>query len=141
MKSPRYICSKCRQPFTRRWNANRHCNNKHFCALENVISNREHNKTTRSILLNHFCKYNKSNSINFKNQLFLDNLISVNNSRISTLTDLLDNAIEHELLSYERLDQLAPNMKKYNVFLIFYMNHLEILLGIALSSAINSNNL
>ena len=38
MKTPRYICSKCRQPFTRRWNANRHCNNKHYGGIENVIS-------------------------------------------------------------------------------------------------------
>lgn len=38
MKTPRYICSKCREPFTRRWNANRRCNNKHYGEIENIIS-------------------------------------------------------------------------------------------------------
>ena len=38
MKTPRYICSKCREPFTRRWNANRRCNNKHYGGIENIIS-------------------------------------------------------------------------------------------------------
>ena len=37
MKTPKYICSKCRQPFTRRWNANRHCNNKHYGTLDCVF--------------------------------------------------------------------------------------------------------
>ena len=43
MKTPRYICSKCRQPFTRRWNANRHSNNKHYGGIENIISFTEYN--------------------------------------------------------------------------------------------------
>lgn len=38
MKTPKYICAKCRQPFTRRWNAYRHSNNKHFGSIENIIS-------------------------------------------------------------------------------------------------------
>ena len=58
------ICSKCRQRFTRRWNANRHCNNKHSYALKNVISNKI--KPTNRFLYTVFSKNNKSNSIYFK---------------------------------------------------------------------------
>jgi len=33
LKSPTGMYSKCKQHFTRIWNANHHCNNKHSCAL------------------------------------------------------------------------------------------------------------
>jgi len=71
----------------------------------------------------------------------LNNSISVNDSRISTSTDLLDNTIEHELSSYDLLDQLAPKYEEIQRVLDFLHEPFRnILLGIALSSAINSNN-
>ena len=67
MKTPRWICAKCRQPFTRRWNAYRHSNNKHFGSIEDIISFTEFtiNGVDSSIPLNGFCKDNKSNLINY----------------------------------------------------------------------------
>ena len=71
----------------------------------------------------------------------MNNSISVNDSRISTSTDLLDNTIEHELSSYDLLDQLAPKYEEIQRVLDFLHEPFRnILLGIALSSAINSNN-
>ena len=32
------VCARCRLPFTRKWNAIRHCNNKHSGVIENIIS-------------------------------------------------------------------------------------------------------
>jgi len=70
----------------------------------------------------------------------LDNSISVNNSQIST-SDLLVNTIEHELPSYDLLDQLAPKCEEIQRVLDFLHEPFRnILLGIALSSTINSNN-
>ena len=37
MRLPRWICKICEQTFTRRWNADRHCNNKHNCIFDAVI--------------------------------------------------------------------------------------------------------
>ena len=42
MKTPKWICEECEQTFTRRWNANRHCNNKHYGTLDSVILFREY---------------------------------------------------------------------------------------------------
>src|SRR5688500_3942440 len=75
MKTPRYICSKCRQPFTRRWNAYRHSNNKHFGSIEDIISFTEFtiNGVDSSVPLNDFYEDKNSNHhpINVKNQLLI----------------------------------------------------------------------
>jgi hypothetical protein len=140
MKTPKWICSKCRQPFTRRWNANRHCNNKHYGAIENIISFTEYIINRKdSIPLNGFYE-DSSHSLNVKNCLFFDKPISVNNLQFNTL-DPLDDAIEHELLSNELLDQLAPKYEEMQRTLDCVPEpSKKILLGIALSSAIQSTN-
>lgn len=141
MKNPKWICSKCRQPFTRRWNANRHCNNKHYGAIENIISfteyviNRKH-----SIPLSGFYEENNP-SLNVNNLVFFDEPNYVNNSQFNTLLDPLDDAIEPELLSDELLDQLAPKYEEMQRILDCLPEpSRNILLGNALSSAIQSNN-
>ena len=142
MKILKYICSKCRQPFTRKWNANRHSNNKHFGSIENIISFTEYiiNRTD-SIPLNGFYEDNKTHPLNVNKQLFFDKSISANSLRSTTSTDPLDDAIERELFPYELLTQLAP---KYEVMrrIVEYVPEpsRNILLGNALSSAINSND-
>jgi hypothetical protein len=142
MKTPRWICTKCRQPFTRRWNANRHCNNKHFGSIENIISFTEYiiNRTD-SIPLNSLYEANNSHPLNVKNQLFFDKSISANNLQSSTLRDPLDDALERELFPYELLAQLGPKYEEMRRVLDCIPEHTrKILLGNALSSAINSNN-
>lgn len=142
MKTPKWICAKCRQPFTRRWNANRHSNNKHFGALENIISFTEYIINRPDFIpLNGFYEGNNSNPINVKNQLFFDNPISFNNELFDTLLEPLEAVIERELSSYEILDQLAPKYEEMQrIFDFLPEPYRKILLGNALSSAINSTN-
>ena len=141
MKNPKWICSKCRQPFTRRWNANRHCNNKHYGAIENIISFTEYIINRKdSIPLNGFYEENNP-SLNVNNLIFFDEPSYVNNSQFNTLLDPLDDAIESELLSDELLDQLAPKYEEMQRILDCLPEpSRNILLGNALSSAIQSNN-
>jgi hypothetical protein len=144
MKTPRWICAKCRQPFTRRWNAYRHSNNKHFGSIENIISFTEYtiNRVDSSIPLNGFYEDKNSNHpTNVKNQLFFDKPISFNNNLFDTVLEPLDDALERESSSYELLDQLAPKYEEMQCTLDFVPEPSQsILLGNALSSAINSDN-
>ena len=145
MKTPRYICSKCRQPFTRRWNAYRHSNNKHFGSIEDIISFTEYtsNQTDSFIPLNGFYEDNNNSHhpINVKNQLFFDEPISFKNDLLDTLLEPLDDALERESSSYELLDQLAPKYEEMQRTLDCVSEPFRsILLGNALSSAINSDN-
>ena len=143
MKTPRWICATCKQHFTRRWNANRHCNNKHYGRIENIVSFTEYmmNQKDSSIPLN--CSYQDKNNdpINLKNQLFFDNSISANNLQSNTLTDTLDDVMEHELLPYKLLNQLGSKYEEMQRILDSVPEpYRKILLGNALSSAINSHN-
>jgi hypothetical protein len=112
MKTPRYICSKCRQPFTRRWNAYRHSNNKHFGSIEDIISFTEYtsNQTDSSIPLNGFYEDNNNSHhpINVKNQLFFDKPISFNNDLLDTLfrSILLGNALSSAINSDNPLESM-----------------------------------
>jgi hypothetical protein len=144
MKTPRWICSKCTQPFTRRWNAYRHSNNKHFGSIENIISFTEYtcNRPDSSTLLNGFYTDNNSHHpLNVKNQLFYDKSISTNNLPFNSNTDPLENYMDQELSPYELLSPLAPKYEELRRIL----DHLperskNLLLGNALASAINSDN-
>jgi hypothetical protein len=142
MKTPRYICSKCRQPFTRRWNANRHCNNQHHGRIENIISFTAYLMNQKdSIPLNGYSEDNSSYQSNVKNQLFFDQSISPNNLQSNTLTDPLDDALERELSPYKIFDQLGPKYEEIRRILEGIPEPIKnILLGNALSSAINSDN-
>ena len=143
MKTPRYICSKCRQPFTRRWNAYRHSNNKHFDSIENIISFTEYttNQTDSTPITGFYEDNNRHHPINVKNQLFFDKPISFNNDLLDTLLEPLDDALERESSSYELLDQLAPKYEEMQRTLdVVSEPSRSILLGNALSSAINSDN-
>lgn len=142
MKTPRYICSKCRQPFTRRWNAYRHSNNKHYGIIENIISFTEYIMNQKdSIPLNDSSEDNSSHQSNVKNQIFFDKSISPNNLESSSLTDPFDHAIEPELSPYMLFDQLGPKYEEMRRILDCIPEPTRtILLGNALSSAIYSNN-
>ena len=151
MKTPRWICATCRQPFTRRWNANRHCNNKHFGKIENIISFTEYmtNRTNSSIALN--CSfYEDKNShphpINVKEQLIFDNEISANNNNnnnlsYNTIADPFDNFLDRELLPSEILESLSLKYQEMQHLLDSLPDpYRQTFLDIALISAINSDN-
>jgi hypothetical protein len=66
-----------------------------------------------SIPLNSFYKANRYPTANVKNHLSFDKSVPVDNfGSGNTLTDLIDDAIERELASYEILDQLAPKYEE-----------------------------
>jgi hypothetical protein len=145
MKIPNYICAECRRPFTRRWNANRHCDNKHHGAVENIISCTEfvtNQKDHSSITLNYY-EDNISRPTNLKNELFFDqsNYPNNNNSPHNTLSDPLDEALDRELSSYELLEPLGTKYQEMRRVLDFLPEPTKKkLLGNALFSAISSNN-
>ena len=61
--------------------------------------------------------------------------------RYSTLTDPIDDAIDRELLPYEIFEQLDPQYEEMRRILDYVPEpSRKILLGNALSTAINSNN-
>ena len=95
MKVPKWICSKCNQPFTRRWNANRHCNIKHSGRIENIISFTKHimNSTNSqySVHLDSF-SLNNSQLFNIKTQLFNNKFSDINSSQSNTLNNSLYDA-------------------------------------------------
>ena len=144
MKKPKYICAKCRLPFTRRWNANRHCNNKHYGEIENIISFTEYitNRKGSSIYFNHFYHDNNSYLTNVTNAQYFDNTILPHNTiQFSTIKDPFEQIIDNELIPLESLDQLAL---KYEEMQSMFGDMPEPartnLIGQTLSSAIQSNN-
>lgn len=86
MKIPKCICIKCEQTFTRKWNAFRHCNNKHGAIFESVIHFREYlmnrPKSQSSLIPN--------NALNF-NQLPYQQNRNFQDKRIDPHTDTLLN--------------------------------------------------
>ncbi len=143
MKTPKWICAACKQPFTRRWNANRHCSNKHSGFFENIISFTDYIINRQdSIQLNNFDKDNNSHSHNFvKNQVFYDKSISSNNSLFDSITDSPEHFLDQELLPYEVLSPLGPKYEELRRILDFLPeSSRNQILGIVLSTAINSDN-
>jgi hypothetical protein len=144
MKTPRWICSKCRQPFTRRWNANRHCNNKHYGRIEHIISFTEYiiNRTDSSIPLSYSYEDNNIHQLNVKKHLFLDKSIPANNNLpFNTIADPFDDFLELELLSYKVLEPLFPKYEEMRYLLDSLPEpYKQSFLGIVLFSAINSDN-
>jgi len=142
LKNPRWFCSKCRQPFTRKWNANRHCNNKHFGAVEYIISFSDYiiNPTGHSISLNNIYQNKDSNPLNVKKNVLFDKPISTYNFPNNSITDSFDDLIEQESLPYKILDPIAPQYEEMQRILDSVPESSKrFLLGNALSSAINSN--
>jgi len=142
MKTPRYICSKCRQPFTRIWNANRHSNNKHYGGIENIISFTDYMMNQKdSIPLNGCSEDNSSHQSNVNNYLFFDKSISAYDRQSNTLTDPIEDAMDREILPYKIFEQLGPKYEEMRRTLDYIPEQFrKILLGNALSSAIDSDN-
>ena len=107
MKIPKWICIKCEQTFTRKWNAFRHCDNKHGAIFESVIHFREYlmnRPNSQSSLI-------PNNTLNF-NQLPYQQNRNFQDKRINPHTDTLSNPIDgytsDEKLLYNTMNELAP---------------------------------
>ena len=140
MKIPKWICIKCEQTFTRKWNAFRHCDNKHAATFESVIHFREYlmnRPNFQSSLI-------PNNTLNF-NQLPYQQNRNFQDKPINQYTDTVSNPIDgytsdEKLLSntmnelapmYEELENLLSNMPEPNRVRI---------LGSIVRQAIYSNN-
>jgi hypothetical protein len=150
MKIPKYFCAKCKMHFTRRWNANRHCNNKHSGSIENIISFTTYimNQKEYSIPLNRYPEDNSSNQSNVKNQLFFDNQISIKNNNYNNnlqfnniAADPFDDFIDNELLTYHLLEPFSLEYEEMRSHLASFPEpQKQALLSDALISAINSEH-
>jgi hypothetical protein len=143
MKTPKWICAACRQPFTRRWNANRHCNNKHSGYLENIVSFTDYVIDRQGYdNLNNFNKDKSSHPNNFvNNQILYDQSFYANKASYNLITNPFEYFLDQELLPYEILGPLGPQYEELQRILDFLPESSRSqLLGIALSLAINSDN-
>jgi hypothetical protein len=150
MKTPKYLCAKCRLPFTRRWNAYRHCNTKHSGTIENIISFTEYiiSQQHSSLPLNHSYENDTSQQTNVKNQLFFDNQISVKNnnynnrnSQFNNIADPFNDFIDNELLLYHLLEPLSLEYEEMQSHLASFPEpQKQALINDALISAINSEH-
>jgi hypothetical protein len=124
LKTPKWICSKCNQPFTRRWNANRHCTIKHSGRIENIISFTKHivNSTNLQydVRLDSFYQ-NNSQLLNAKPQLYNDKSIPINYPQ----PNILNNSLYEEM--HRILDFIPEDNRKQ-------------IIGSILDTAIVSNN-
>jgi hypothetical protein len=144
MKTPRYICSKCRQPFTRRWNANRHCNNKHYGTLDCVISFTEYlvnSGNTKFLQLPD--NYSKNTyQISYQQNLFPQEKTNpMLQTKFKTSFDPIGDDEDKVILLYSKLDELAPQYQQLENLL----SHLSqpkraSILGPILKMALDSEN-
>ncbi len=140
MKIPKWICIKCEQTFTEKWNALRHCNNKHGVIFESVIHFRGYlmNKP------NSQSSFIPTNALNF-NQLPYQQNRNFQDKRINPHTDTLSKPIDgytsDEKLLYYTMNELVPMYEELENLLsnIPEPNRLGILGGI-ISRAIYSDN-
>jgi hypothetical protein len=148
MRTPKYICVKCKYPFTRKWNANRHCNIKHFGKIENIISFTDYmmNHKDSSFILNYLYEDNNNNNghhaINVKNHLLSDNSSFLNKNLPSNTLDPFEEVIDHKLASsLELLDQLATKYEEMQQLLESLAEpYRQTFIQIALLSAITSDH-
>ena len=144
MKTPKYICSKCRQPFTRRWNANRHCNNKHYGTLDYVISFTEYLVNTENTKFLHLPdNYSKNTyQIPYQQNLSPQEKTTPMLKRIfQTSLDPIEDDDDKVILLYSKLDELTPKYQRLENLL----SHLSqpkrtSLLGPILKMALDSEN-
>jgi hypothetical protein len=144
MKTPRYICSKCRQPFTRRWNANRHCNNKHYGTLDCVILFTEYLVNTENTK---FLRLPDKYSVNTYQIPYQQNLLAQEktNPMLQTIfkTSLhpIGDDEDKVILLYSKLDELAPQYQQLeNILSHLSQPDRASLLGPILNMALNSEN-
>ncbi|MGZ5511220.1 MAG: hypothetical protein ACXWFC_12235 [Nitrososphaeraceae archaeon] len=144
MKTPKWICEECEQTFTRRWNANRHCNNKHYGTLDSVILFREYlaNKgNNRYLRLSDMFSENNNQIPSQKNLFFQEKT----NSRLETKVKIPLHPIEdyqdREILLNYKLDEIAPQYQQLeNLLSRVAQSNRTAILGYVLNNALTSEN-
>lgn len=139
MRIPKWICEICKQTFSRRWNANRHCKNQHggtpnavmsfnFFATRNTLSCRENSNTLQNI------RSSSYNDIYFQNNLPFHATQDIKSNEFA-------NYLEKDAMLYDRLEELAPKYKEIEEILTGWPEgNKRWLLGFILISAVTSDN-
>jgi hypothetical protein len=144
MKTPKWICEACEQTFTRRWNANRHCNNKHYGMLDSVILFREYSANkgnNRYLLLSDLYSENTYQIPYQKNLSFQEKT----NSRLATKFKIplhpIEDYLDREILLNYKLDEIAPQYQQLeNLLSRVAQPKRTPILGSVLNNALNSGN-
>jgi hypothetical protein len=115
MKIPKWICIKCEQTFTRKWDAFRHCNNKHGTILDSFIQFREYlmnrPNSQLSLIPNNALNFNQQSDQ--QNRYFQEKNI---NPHTDTLSKPIDGYTSDEKL-YNTMFELAPMYEELEILL------------------------
>ena len=145
MKIPKYICARCKMHFTRRWNANRHCNNKHYGTEGCVILFRDYILHKEIINLSFSDQYSENTTqIPYQQNLSFQERTN-SNPMLYTNFNLTSNPNENYFdkdirLSYT-LNQLAPHYQQLeNLLSHLPPSNRAFILGNILCMTLNDEN-
>ena len=115
MKTPKWICNKCKQTLTRKWNAKRHCSSKHDGLFDSIISFREYLMTTKtdSNPNRNFYLHNV-NELPFQKRLFFpDKSTNLNlHPYVASTPNPIDDFTKREMMLSNILDKIAPKYEE-----------------------------
>ena len=115
MRNPKWICNKCKQTLTRKWNAKRHCNTKHNGLSDSIISYREYLMTTitDSNPYRNFYTHNV-NELRFQKRLFFPDETTNSSLHLYARSrqDSIDDFTKRETMLSNTLDKIAPKYEE-----------------------------
>jgi hypothetical protein len=119
LKSPKWICSLCKQPFTRKWNSIRHCNTQHD-GIDSIISFSEYLMIAKNRTYANFSNPNlysyKTNPLSNQENMFFQDKPSIFSSyphvRLTQEDTIDDDFRKKEILLSNILDKLAPKYEE-----------------------------
>ena len=118
MKTPKWFCIKCKQPLTRKWNALRHCDNKHDGFFEYIIPFSEYLKKSNTIKDSEIYGPNiyDNRLLVPQEKLFFNEKTTISNTQpsLKTIQDKKDDYTQKEILLSSTLDKIAPKYEDIN---------------------------
>ena len=115
MKTPKWICSICKQTLTRKWNAKRHCSTKHDGLFDSIISFREYLLTTTTDSNPNGSLYSHNvNELPYQKHLFFQDKSTNFNlyPHLSLTPDPIDDFTKREIMLSNTLDKIAPQYEQ-----------------------------
>lgn len=144
MKTPKWICEKCQQTFSRRWNADRHYNNKHDGMIYSVILFREYLASKgNSKLLRLPDKYSENaKQIPYaKNLFFQAKTNPLLEPQFKSSMDPIEDYLDKEILLDDKLHEVAPQYQQLENLLSHIPEpNRRSILGSILTRALNSES-
>jgi hypothetical protein len=116
MRIPRWICEICEQTFTRRWNANRHSNNKHGGILDPIISFKVFASRNSLDLHQNSINLQKPYSLKSNSDIYFQNNLPYNVRQYRS-DESMDYFEEEKMLS-DSLHEIAAKYKEIEALLI-----------------------